>query len=85
MCCFNEKEHPAWGFKKFVKVDVLKEWAEMNPGRDRDLVLRCTVNMVSDISSAEKEKEKEKEKERLAHPWNKFQRDLDELYENSQR
>jgi len=85
VCCFNEKEHPAWGFKKFVKVDVLKEWAEMNPGRDRDLVLRCTVNMVSDISSAEKEKEKEKEKERLAHPWTKFQRDLDELYENSQR
>ena len=41
--------------------------------------------MVSDISSADQRRQLEMEKERLAHPWTKFQRDLDELYENSER
>ena len=46
---------------------------------------RCTLNMVSDISSADQKRQIEIEKERLAHPWTKFQRDLDELYEHSDR
>ena len=41
--------------------------------------------MVSDISSADQKRQIEIEKERLAHPWTKFQRDLDELYEHSDR
>jgi len=85
VCCFNEKEHPAWGFKKFIQLDRLKDQPEMYLGRDNSIVLRCTLNMVSDISSADQRRQLEMEKERLAHPWTKFQRDLDELYENSER
>jgi len=85
VCCFNEKEHPAWGFKKFIQVDRLKDHPDEYLMADNSIVLRCTLNMVSDISSADQKRQIEIEKERLAHPWTKFQRDLDELYEHSDR
>ena len=85
VCCFNEKEHPAWGFKKFIQVERLKDQQEMYLARDNSIVLRCTLNMVSDINSADRKRQFEIEKERLAHPWTKFQQDMDELFENSER
>ena len=82
VCCFNEKEHPAWGFKKFIPVDRLND---QYLARDNSFVLRCTLNMVSDINSADRRRQFEIEKERLAHPWTKFQKDMDELFDNSER
>jgi len=84
VCSFNEKEHPAWGFKKFIQISKLVEEPDVFL-ENNAITLRCTINMVSDIGSKDKKQQMEMEKERLAHPWTKFEQDLNELYANAER